>query len=380
MYQIVTEFPHPILYEQDGPFLSLYQPTHRYSPDNQQDPIVFKKLLGELKSALSANYPNIDSEKLMKPLYDLQKDKHFWNNTLDGLAILLSPQQCAVYRLPRPVNERSYAGDRLHIHPLIRVFQSADQYQLLGINRDTFHIFQGNRYGLNKLEVNSGDPQTREEVLGDQRTERYLARAAPGSAGGTTQMFGHGSKKDEEDKDTEKFFRYVDQYVYETFSKPSQVPLIFTGLKQHHGVFKKISNNPFLLEDTITADPDSVDEEALRKKAWHVLEPMYLEKTKKLTDAYHQAKAKGKATDSVYEIGEAVIQNRVQTMLVDDQSYVPGKLDETTGEVTLISNPPPAHNDVHGELAEIVYKQRAEVVVLPSERMPTDKGIAAVLR
>src|ERR1700676_823406 len=40
------------------PCISLYQPTHRHHPDNQQDPIRFRNLVTEAESSLRQKYAN----------------------------------------------------------------------------------------------------------------------------------------------------------------------------------------------------------------------------------------------------------------------------------------------------------------------------------
>ena len=59
----------------------------------------------------------------------------FWNNTTDGLAILANKNKCVVYKLERPVEELSVVANSWHIKPLIRAFQSARKFHLLGLNR-----------------------------------------------------------------------------------------------------------------------------------------------------------------------------------------------------------------------------------------------------
>ena len=51
-YEIVTQFPDPMLFSEGEIYISLYQPTHRSFPLNKQDPIVFKNLLKELEASL----------------------------------------------------------------------------------------------------------------------------------------------------------------------------------------------------------------------------------------------------------------------------------------------------------------------------------------
>ena len=43
------------------PCLSLYQPTHRRHPENQQDPIRFRNLVKELEASLRQKYPAVET-------------------------------------------------------------------------------------------------------------------------------------------------------------------------------------------------------------------------------------------------------------------------------------------------------------------------------
>ena len=65
MYEIVKEFPNDIIFEEDEPCISLYQPTHRYSPENKQDPIVFKNLIREIENLLKQKYQKNDLNSIM---------------------------------------------------------------------------------------------------------------------------------------------------------------------------------------------------------------------------------------------------------------------------------------------------------------------------
>ena len=47
LYELVHNFPDEILFDTEGPFISLYQPTFKVGPDNKQDIIRFKNLTKE---------------------------------------------------------------------------------------------------------------------------------------------------------------------------------------------------------------------------------------------------------------------------------------------------------------------------------------------
>lgn len=72
----------------EPPCLSLYQPTHRRHPENQQDSIRFRNLLKALEQSLRQKYATRDVRPLMEPFQTLAEDRGFWNHTLDGLAVL----------------------------------------------------------------------------------------------------------------------------------------------------------------------------------------------------------------------------------------------------------------------------------------------------
>ena len=380
MYEIVKEFPNDIIFEKVDPCISLYQPTHRYSPENKQDPIVFKNLIREIENSLKQKYQKNDLNSAMKPFYQIEEEKGFWNNTLDGLAIFANPNKCIVYKLHRPVQELIVVADSFHIKPLVRVFQSVDKYHLLGLSTNDFTLYEGNRDGFEEIEVDPEAHRTMEEVLGKQHTDSFLTHGSYGDTGGPAMYHGHGGKKDEIEKDIEKFFRYVDRFVLENYSKPSKLPLILVSLKEHHNIFKKISHNSYLMEEGIKGSYNSFEMEHLTEKAWEIIEPIYLEKTQNLVNSFENAKANSSGSDDLVQITSAAFENRVETILIESDKIIPGKIDYNTGKIELWNIKDPDFDDVLDDLAELVLKKRGEVVVLPKERMPSDKGVAAIYR
>ncbi len=375
LYEIVNDFPNEILNVKEAPFISLYQPTHRHRPENKQDLIRFKNLIQETESSLKQKYPKKEIDNIMKPFYALAEDRMFWNHTLDGLAIFKAGDKCIVYNLQRPVEELVVVSDSFHIKPLIRIFQSADRYHLLGLNRNEFTLYEGNRYGFEEVEIDSSVPKTIKEVVGDEYTKPYL-----NASGGTGTFHGHGSKKDEIDKDTDKFFRYVDRFVLDNYSRPTGLPLILVALNEYHAPFQNISHNPLLMKEGIKTAYDTLSIEELRENVWGKIEPLYLEKTKLLIDNYEMAKSKFLGSDDLAQIARAALENNISTLMIEADKIIPGKINLDTGELIRGDLDNPEFDDILDDLAEMVFKNKGEVVVLPKERMPSDTGAAAIYR
>jgi hypothetical protein len=366
----------------EAPCLSLYQPTHRHHPDNQQDPIRFKNLVKTLEQSLRQQYPTREIRPLLQPFNDLGSDRDFWNHTQDGLAVLCAPDLFRVYKLQRRVPELAIVADSFHIKPLLRIVQSADRYQILGLNRGAIKLFEGNRDALDEIDLAPGVPRTITEALGGELTEPHQSVRSIGDVGGSSVAIhhGHGGKSDETAVDLERFFRAVDASILAHHSRPSSLPLLLAALPEYHGIFRKISRNPFLTSDGIRIDPDSVSIDELRELAWGVIGPSYQDRLTRLVEEFERSKPRGLVGDHLGQIAFDAVSGRVMTLLVEADREIPGHLDPLDGRIEFGDISHPQVDDLIDDLAELVLNKGGQVVVVPAERMPTGTGAAAIYR
>jgi len=379
-YEIVYRFPHEIIYQEEGPFISLYQPTHRHFPERKQDPIVFKNLLREIENSLSRKYEKDLVSLITKPFYELEEDEDFWNNTSDGIAVLASRNKCIIYNLQGAVKEFAAAADSFHIMPLLEAFQSVESYQLLGLSRYNFTLYQGNRYGFSEIALPPGTPRTLEEVLGEQLTHSNLSYGSYEGTGGHTMHHGHGDVKQEVNIDTEKYFRYVDNFVTENYSKSSKLPLILVSLMEYHSLFKTISNNPYLIEDCVNNSYESLDMDELKSKVLEIIEPINLKKIQNLTEAYKNAEAKSLGSSDLAQVAMAAFDSRVETVLIEEDRIVPGKIDFNTGAVKYDAVDNSDCDDILDDIAQLTLMRKGDVLILPKDKMPDTTGVSAIYR
>jgi hypothetical protein len=367
----------------DPPCLSLYQPTHRRHPDNQQDPIRFGNLVKSLEESLLQQYSKNEIRPLLQQFQALADDSAFWNHTLDGLAVLGAKGVFRVYKFQRPVAELAVVANSFHIKPLLRILQSADRYHVLGLSRKEIKLFEGNRDALDEIELAPGVPRTITKALGEELTEPHQTVASYGGVGrGHSPMYhGHGGKESEVDSDAERFFRAVDRAILEHHSQPSGLPLILAALPEHHHRFHAVSHNPFLIPDSIDFHPDalsSIDE--LRERAWRIVEPRYLARLAALVEEFHNAKSQGLGDDELAKVSKGVAGGRVATLLIEAGREIPGRVNAATGDIELNNLTHPEVDDVLDDLGTLALKMGGQVVIVPTERMPTKTGIAAIYR
>ena len=272
-------------------------------------------------------------------------------------------------------------ADTFHIKPLMRILQSADRYQVLGLNRREIQLYEGNRDVLDEIELAQEGPRTITDALGEELTEPHLTVASYGKgAGGPPMRHGHGSKKDEVDIDSERFFRAVDRAILEHHSRPSGLPLILAALPEYHHLFRRLSENPFLTAEGIDVHPDALPGDALRDHAWRVVKPRYLARLAGLVEEFGRAKSKGLGSDELAPVAEATVTGRVATLLIEADRHIPGRIDYGSGRVELGDLAHPEVDDVLDDLGELVLKKGGQIVIVSAERMPTETGIAAIYR
>lgn len=381
MYSLDEDYAAGIFAAQEPPCLSLYQPTHRTRPANQQDPIRFRNLVKALGDSLRQEYAKRDAGPLLDPFYELAGDSRFWNMTYDGLAVLGAPGLFRVYRLQRPVGELAVVAESFHLKPLLRILQSADRYHVLGLSRQKVELFEGNRDALDPVEFIPEVARVIDEALEAGSKQRHLEvwayDAGPAAAG---VRHGHGSGADLVAQEEERFFRAVDRAILDHYSRPSGLPLLLAALPEHHAGFRSISRNPMLMAGGIDTHPDSLSRADLRERAWRVVEPYYLDRLTGLIGMFEAARPRDLGTDDLAQAMRAAVAGRVATLLIEADRLVPGRADVATGRIEFDDLAHPAVDDLLDDLGETVLKTGGQVLVVPPEKMPTRLGLAAIFR
>lgn len=361
---MATQLTHARLQELLGahepPCISLYLPTHRRHQDNRMDPVAFKNLVRTVAGTLEQKYQDRAARPLLEPLDRLADESLFWQRTLDGLAVLSGPSRFDVFPLQRPVKPLAVVADSYHVKPLLRYLQSADRFQVLCLTAKTARVLEGTRYAL--------DVAPPEEF------------AAPLLAEAARQRDLVDNPSSEQLAETERFFRAVDRHVLERFSREARLPLVLAALPEHQTLFRKVSHNPFLLPEGVLGNPEPLALDDLRQKVWQVVEPSYLARLARMKDDFHTAAARHAGTADLSDAARAVVAGRIGTLLIEDDRILPGRLDPATGAITAGDINHPEVDDLLDDLAEMVLRQGGQVVVVPTERMPTTTGLAAIYR
>ncbi len=383
MELLTKELVQELMAAGQAPCLSIYMPTHRTHPENLQDLILFKNLVRQMKESLLQKYSAGEVQKHLEPLETLADDNDTWSHTFDGLAVFSATGLFKVVGVHKPFEELALVADSFHTKPLRQYLQSRDHFHVLGLTMQDIRLFEGHRHTLTEVDLTADTPKTITEALGYELTDKHTTVASYGGSGGESAPMhhGHGGRKDEAEKDTERFFRVVANTIYEQYSKPSGWPLILAALTEHQSLFQKVNKNPLLLPNGIEINPSSVSPDKLANMAWEIMEPEYNLKLDNLVANFEQARANGKGSDDYKEVAVAAVEGRVDTLIVEADRIIPVRITNlVTGNTQKKDMKNPRVDDLLDDMGELVMKMGGEVMVLPAGKMPSDTGLAAIFR
>ena len=369
----------------DKKCVSIFLPTHRSHPESAQDAIRFKNLCNQALKLSGATDVKIDVEKLENQLQQIETDPLFWKNRTEGLGVFYSaddPDEILVLELPRSVPELVVVANSFHIKPLIRILQSADNFHVLALTRESAKLYLGNRDSLEEVKASEFPADASESLPGERKEKELRAESYGGSEG--AMFHGHGSKSDEVDKERNKYFRIVADFVERKFSNPSKLPLILVALEEHHAPFQSISKNTHLAAAGVHKDPGSMNTKEIQKAAWDVHSVHLRNRVQRNLERFGNAESNRKGSAVLSDVIRESKNGRVELLLLEESKNLKGHIDWVTGNVeTNSSSAPPQGSqgdNAYDDLAEMVLSNGGEVLIVPSGLLDKPSGIAAIYR
>lgn len=356
-----------------SPCVSMFLPTHRAGTELQQDRIRLENALREAERQLGAAGHEVGS--LLAEASALRSDHEFWAHQGDGLAIYCHAGGIAIHRVPLNLPDLVFVGDRPMLRPLLPlVSDGAGRYRVLVLTQQAVRVYEGDRHGLNPLEVENL-PQRVEDVVGDAResgSQQHSAGAASISHGQTTSA-------EVQKQEMEKFVRAVNDALHAEL-EGRILPLVIAAVDHVASAFRGMPNARRVV-DTLSGNFEHLDARQLHEKAFPLVSPEFERERHRVADLVREGLGTGKVVQRIEEIVVAAHEGRVETMLVAYDTARWGRFDPDSGQVEIHDERQEGDEDLLDLAATATLMQGGRVYAEALADMPGDdaKG-AAVLR
>ncbi len=253
----------------EGPWVSLAVPTERVGP-NTATKIQFKNLMTEAVDLLKARGTGATvTNTLRERGADLLDDAAFWTTLDESLVVFLSPGDQVMFRLAGTCDPSVVVSDHPKVDVLLMHVDERRPYAVLALSLKKVRLLRGDQHGL----VEDDPPVLPVDLatalaLDDREPQLQSHAAGRVGAGRTTAAF-HGQGSDE-DADTERFMRLVDDALHRAM--PDDVPIVLAGVDRTVAAFRKVSRRRTLLDESIHGNADRLSGAHLSERAWPIVE------------------------------------------------------------------------------------------------------------
>jgi hypothetical protein len=364
-----------------APAVSIYMETHRKGSEVAAQPLRLRAAIEEARGILSSDGTD-GGDDVLAPLEALIGDRDFWRHQADGLALFASREIGRLYRLPVQMPDMVVVGPTFHTRPLIEFLQAPERFWVLSVTQKEVRMWEGSISGIAPVDL-ATVPSSLREALGTEVVVDRLNLRSPRGRGLAPVFHGHGAGKDDTKQDLEKFFRAVDAGVRELLADEIG-PIILAAVDYYHPIYRSISKLENLATAGIVGSVSGWDEGRIHAATWPIAQKSVEGKLNVALDLWEKSYGRGKTESELATIARLAVAGRIRLLLTEKGRTVWGRFDPTSGDIEIIreggNDPDGDAVDLLDELAEVTIQYGGRALVLSSARIPTDTGIAAVLR
>ncbi|MFL5264053.1 MAG: hypothetical protein ACJ79L_16755 [Anaeromyxobacteraceae bacterium] len=365
----------------EPPCVSVYMTTDPHRPGGARDRLRLKNLLRTAVHELERSYARADAVSLVEPLAEAFESGGA-RRAGAGLALLRSPEVAIRYALPVPVPELTVVASTFHTKPLLSYLARDRHFFVLALSERAARLYEASPL---VAEEASGArlPSRLEEAVREQRdVDPYRGVHGAVGAGRATHRRGSDGVTDARKERLGRYFKAVDERLCALLHDRG-APLVLAGVGTHHGVYRRVTRYPHVLDVGIEGNVDHLRPDEIHRLAWPIVAEQEAHREASAVAQYVAARFSGKTSDDLADVARAVVEGRVRVLLHAEGAHVWGHLDRNTGECHLDRAGETsrfARADIIDDLCELTLLRGGEVVEVAPVRMPSMSPVAAINR
>jgi hypothetical protein len=367
--------------------VSIYLRTSPLTQQAQADRIELKNLAKyAIEQLQNAGVEKRPSAAVAEQLDDLIDDDEFWRFQAHSLAIFATPENIRTFRVANALEPVVIVSDRFHLKPLLRSVSFPQSCYVLALAQKSVRVIEvspelpATTAHVEGLPENAGRAMRgTPESTNWPRSPRPRLRSSTGVRGaGGYWPSGRIQGAEGQKVLLRQFARDVDKALRPLVTG-SGVPLVLAAAEPLLSIYRSVNTYPHLAETTIEGNPEALTEAQLAGQARPVLDGIYRDELHAWRSLFEARAQRGRATTDIAQAARAATQGAVDSILVDIDAVLPGRIDED-GSIAFAEQASASHYDLVDEIATRVIDTGGRVIGVRKLDIPREEALAAILR
>jgi hypothetical protein len=345
--------------------VTIYLPTEPVT-DGERERIGMKNAVAEAVAELHRReVDKRDVATIEHQLDELVDDAHLWSHAARTLAVFATPESVRAFRLPNHLHGHVIVGDRFFTKPLLRAVTFPHTGYVLRLSQHEAKLMEILPEGVS-FEMNV-------PTMPNGVDHATAASGAPGRAPRKSITSAEGDKVR-----MAQYARRVDQALRPVLDGTS--PLIIAAAEPLASIFSAACTYPLLSHEVIGGNPETTSTDELTERGRVILDQAYHQQLAQAAELFEQRRSNERAVSDVADVARAATLGMVDTVFVDIDDVLWGRIDESTGAVTYCDAEDLDAYGIVDEIVRRVWDAGGTVMAVRSDEVPGGDTVAAILR
>lgn len=380
MQKLVT-FPNETLDFSEKAVITLTMPLHVTDVSSEKDTIQLRNLLDEASDNLKQS-DVFDRDESLTLIDQVEATREYEDELVDsdgGLILYITTENAYYYHVDvAPVNGVTY-DHRPNIIPLIKNYQYTRNYHVLLLNQEGIRLLEKSGGQLFEIDLKENDEDAsaaQDAALGAESTSTAhdFGSKDTSEAGAGEFNSEHNDSIFEKQYDLKHYFSTVDHYIERNYSNKTGFPLILFGVKENQDLFREISENNYLLEESIDESASQLHDDQIQERIKEKEQEIIQKQEDELIERFEETTPENRNDDIPQDLALSAMQGQIEELIVEEGYTPTGSIDENGAYQDN------DRTDYLFQLVNFVFNTDGNVYILPEEQMPDNVKLSARLR
>ena len=368
--------------QSENTLVSIYLPTFKRGNEINKSRIQLKNLLKEAEEKLVNKGMNKrDADNYLEPALKLLDETLFWQNQDKSLALFLSEKNFKYYKLPIDIEPAVVNSDVYFIRPLLKLFTSYMDFNVLSLSQDEIKLFKCNQYDIEEITVPEIDELVEDYIPIVELNRESNSPKGAASSGVGPGMHGYNEISDIERNDIVKHLKNIDKEVTRVL-KDEKNPLIIFSVDYVYPMYKELSSYNNILDGFIKGSSSGVNPREIHSKAMDIFQEEIDENYKKEVDRYNRVKNSNRdlTLTDLKDLVKEAFKGSVGTLFVASDVQEWGKFDKDDFSIEILDKEADGAIELLDYAAITTIENGGKVYVANRGDLPEASPLAGILR